>query len=788
MDLLRATIKGLFYDVDPEEALTTLRDSNQGTPIETLLIDPLISRLKATKTNYAPESIDSLRDFILNEWLDIHNRKTQCNSYYGYVMNSLRYFAENSLDLTNNEPTVNFDKLLRWKDLTLYIGEDILIASAYAKNSKPLDDYEWVSPIAHNDVNFNEFWNNRAFCDVHFHVNGSFDSADISWIYNMNHPEHKSSHIVLASWIRYYLFRYVNGQIEASEVKTALDSYVNGITDPVTDIHTLTSSIDAEWDKQDSGVTFAKIKHWDYATQDHSEKLSVLFQGERLLLHQLLKRVFTGSKNDRKLYGFIYLYIITKIDHRKGYVQCKKIQGLGYYKNYYHKIEDLAKDWLDTDMLYRYTMQSILRPNTEDILEVRMSSAMADTIKNEQIKYTKSVIGEQTELQYGNSMAIRHIINIIKPCEELGRANRYTLIRASMQESVMEALSTIEQINKIAMDDENLNSANTVPVCGLDTASSDLRVNPAVLSPFLRFAIERGVPNITYHIAEEYRDILDGLRMVYEYITFVATPSKMRLGHASVLGIDPFSYYLRIDHNIICSRLCLIDNLVWFIMYAKACNKPLEKEIEEDFLTIVISNFEVAYGKEIPFDLEEYWLSMHLRGDLDVRNIELRGCDDEWVRCGKCNHELACRARENEAAKALNEKYEELDHKAFESVLYRMPSSAISSILVIQSKMLEKIKQNECMIESCPTSNLIIGPFERYRELPIRKFADDPDLNVSINTDTKSIFATSLYDEYSLMAVSMKKDGKDMKDDIIPLLNNLADNGKKQLFEPFRLS
>ena len=66
----------------------------------------------------------------------------------------------------------------------------------------------------------------------------------------------------------------------------------------------------------------------------------------------------------------------------------------------------------------------------------------------------------------------------------------------------------------------------------------------------------------------------------------------------------------------------------------------------------------------------------------------------------------------------------------------------------------------------------MIGPFERYDQLPLLQFLDNlNDCNISINTDDKGIIATSIEAEYALIAAAMKKNGADN--------NTIADNLKK---------
>lgn len=768
MDLLRTTIKSLFYEVDPEEALETVRNSKpQGCKEK--LVEPLIERLKASCTNYAPEAIDSLRDYILSEWMDIHQNKINCNTLYGYAMGVLNYFTENILIQSSTVPVVRFDKLLRWKDISLYVGEDLLIASCYARRGR-LADYEWVSPIRHDNAEFNAFWDNESFCDVHSHINGCFDSADLSWIYNMNHPENKSWEYILASWLRLHLCYSVRDGQQVNDTEKELNEKVQLSAEELKNtLPSLTKNINAEWDNIEEPLKDNSGQLWDYAIKKSSCTLQSLYAGERSLLYKLLKKVYSGERAYRGLHGFIYLYLILKINHRKQFVQTKQLLGLDNYKNYYHKIDDLKKDWLKPDFLYRYGVQSSIRQGTADVVEVRMSCDMG-----------KAITGEKENA--------RHVLNIIKPVVPQSSTNRFSSIRETLYSNILNFINTTKMVNDIALNDENVNASFTVPICGLDTASTDLHIYPSVIAPFIRYAISRGTTNITYHIAEEFRDILDGLRMVYEYLTFVESPKKMRLGHATALGISPELYYRRISHNVICSRLVLIDNLVWFIMYCKSIDNPLDEKLKTLFLNEINKHFPLVYGESMTFDIEHYWLSMHLRGDLDIMNADLQDKDGDYDLYRLCQNELAIKARKSKEAVVLNDIYENPSSKAFDTVLYRMPSSVFPFISHVQISLLERVKNLNCMIESCPTSNLMIGPFERYNELPTRKFAEMDNLNVSVNTDTKGIFATSLYEEYSLMAVSMLKDGLDMESTIMPLMKKLASNGKEQLFEPIMVS
>lgn len=92
------------------------------------------------------------------------------------------------------------------------------------------------------------------------------------------------------------------------------------------------------------------------------------------------------------------------------------------------------------------------------------------------------------------------------------------------------------------------------------------------------------------------------------------------------------------------------------------------------------------------------------------------------------------------------------------------------------------IGKKKIAIESCPMSNYMIGPFERYDELPLHKFQNRlTQNNISINTDDKGIIATSIEGEYALIAAAMAKGGID-EAVIRTKLDRVIEGAKKSRF------
>ena len=98
---------------------------------------------------------------------------------------------------------------------------------------------------------------------------------------------------------------------------------------------------------------------------------------------------------------------------------------------------------------------------------------------------------------------------------------------------------------------------------------------------------------------------------------------------------------------------------------------------------------------------------------------------------------------------------------------WKMPKSEkiLELLKKIQGAILGEIISRHIHIETCPTSNLCIGPFVRYDELPSAQLYHKIDsASLSINTDIKGAIATNLETEYSLVGLSLIKRGRDIEE------------------------
>ena len=131
---------------------------------------------------------------------------------------------------------------------------------------------------------------------------------------------------------------------------------------------------------------------------------------------------------------------------------------------------------------------------------------------------------------------------------------------------------------------------------------------------------------------------------------------------------------------------------------------------------------------------------------------------------------------------------------------FTIPENYIEGVTAVQKAMQQLVVEKGIAIETNPTSNVSIGIMSTYEEHPIKTFynlgltkneqelMDCPQINVSINTDDKGVFATRLENEYALLACALEKevmnDGihKYKREFIYEWLNNIREMGIRQAF------
>lgn len=332
---------------------------------------------------------------------------------------------------------------------------------------------------------------------------------------------------------------------------------------------------------------------------------------------------------------------------------------------------------------------------------------------------------------------------------------------------------------------------------------------------------------VTYHAGEDFLDVADGLRAIDEAIRFLNLNCGDRLGHALALGIDVKQWYKIKKAQITLTLQDYLDNIVWLhhalIKFDIKDMDSLKGWLEERYSQYFSYIYQecILQGRKMKqedseqtqiqgkFDIHTYYLSGLLRGDypelyktgkykaedIYVDQWEYYATNKKYIRSDDIRN-----IREVAFIYYMYHYNKQVRERGAEIKTFTIPENYIEGVTAVQKAMQQLVVEKGIAIETNPTSNVSIGIMSTYEEHPIKTFynlgltkneqelMDCPQINVSINTDDKGVFATRLENEYALLACALEKevmnDGihKYKREFIYEWLNNIREMGIRQAF------
>lgn len=622
-----------------------------------------------------------------------------------------------------------------------------------------------------------------------------------------------------------------------------------------------------------SALRIATGTEEDYAlgffrgTTRQGEALYRIFAGERWFLYQMVTDIYQTAafqKLTPKEHNLFYLYLVLHSQLRAQLVQSNDRIGFDNFQQIQNRKWDYLGDatsekWI-TELAIREPL--VAKPYLQE-LEVRLSPSMDEKNDAQKIRTLDlSVIpcGEFSTQETDKELQKRyyyvyHFIKEIDPA--LRPMQRAELSRKYLTPYILEyrhykkRQSVRKQAHSI-MKLRELYPDFAARVRGIDACSQEIGCRPEVFAPVYRMlgthtasayqnGIEIPLPKLgkTYHVGEDFLDIIDGLRAIQEAVCFLNLDCGDRLGHAIALGIDVENWYTGKQNRIALPVQDLLDNLAWFyhalqhyqVPNSDLLRKELSKEFEhwfrivylnymqDDALRGIMQHAEHEYRNDetkrayhehqCHFDIDTYYQAWTLRGDSP--ELYCKGYFSapavplsDWDRCAE-NHTFPVRfdTRYIPECSLLNYYYHydpfvKLEGKR--QVTSLISSAYVRGVKAVQQALRQEIATRGISVETNPSSNVLISNFRRYekhpilsfynRGLPITQVEEDicPQLSVSINTDDKGVFYTDLENEYALLARSLEECLDDQerpqfkKNDIYAWLDHIRIMGLEQGF------
>ena len=254
-----------------------------------------------------------------------------------------------------------------------------------------------------------------------------------------------------------------------------------------------------------------------------------------------------------------------------------------------------------------------------------------------------------------------------------------------------------------------------------------------------------------------------------------------RIGHGTVLGINVKKWYEFKENTIVLPQMDYLDNIVWLY------HKLIEYNIADSdrLRELLLKDFELYFSKIYRGTVEReggegssihtYYEAWKLRGDdpelyISGKFEKYDTYANEWL--VNRSYPETFENREREEVSRLYYLYHynwDVRNEGDKSVQIYVSPAYIEGVDKVQNAMGKEFASKGIGVETNPSSNLVISTIQSYAEHPIlrmynrditwdvEKLEESPQINVSVNTDDRGVFHTSLENEYALLACAMEK-------------------------------
>ena len=191
MDNIRNSIEILFSKYNPEKIIQVFFQGIDAVDMsEDILIEPFLAISETLGNGKTKDEWEAVYRIVNEEWNLYSTDKSRSNQEQRKnVFYVLYNFAKDVLIEQEEKPVCEFSQLLRWRDLSYKLGEDIFTTVFFAYEDLPRKRerhyFSWLPIVPTNNCHLQEILE-RGITDIHFHLYGSSLNFDISWLSLMN--------------------------------------------------------------------------------------------------------------------------------------------------------------------------------------------------------------------------------------------------------------------------------------------------------------------------------------------------------------------------------------------------------------------------------------------------------------------------------------------------------------------------------------------------------------------------------------------------------------------------
>ena len=313
-------------------------------------------------------------------------------------------------------------------------------------------------------------------------------------------------------------------------------------------------------------------------------------------------------------------------------------------------------------------------------------------------------------------------------------------------------------------------------VVGIDAAALENSAEPWVFAPVFRdfrpsnyvlpisMTTRKNIQNIglTYHVGEDFRHIISGLRHIDEVLSHFNYCSGDRLGHAIALGVDIDK--LAEDNPIVVIPVMEhLENLLWMWSKVKSLNlSNAPGNLEYKIMSLAQSLYSPECAE---IDVYTLWRVYNEKFNLLTDSITDKVREKSSCKLVDQNRQTFRWTFENLLCTHFCPCYYE---RYSQSVFVKMTKEEIEFCKSLQKDLINKIEKYGVYVETNPSSNLSIGDVKSIFSHPILKInkrglpIDNGNSNcvmATINSDDPIIFSTCVENEFAYVYYSLLNAG-----------------------------
>lgn len=688
----------------------------------------------------------------------------------------LKRLANEYLELRNGVVYVKADQMNNWQLMLPYLPP-MLMVCVMLWNEHTLEDgletdyiNRWLIPnVAFTTYpspyipQLNELLEQGGFTDLHMHLNGALET-DLTWQDFLRNPLEIKNELDKAYFIEKVKEQYVQSSMLANP-----DRLYN-LLKTASVIRYLLYCYAYETDIPNEFASFEdllnKVADGQILSGYYSKHPLELILGNGVESHYLecvfyikILQQMSLKPDDDTLSGLFHYYLLILGLTNKMLVQQPSNYGFEEFQKI--TLNGLREYSESKSYFRRFAQLSGNQLRNVKLLEGRFSP------KDNQSK-NEAIIGcifngwkelRKTQLERNQpESALRLVAHFIKRKETHDDSQiRYKHFREDIDHRA-------DLLLQILQDNTSLSKS----VLGIDAAASEFDTPPEVFAPTYRKLRSGGYRHFTYHAGEDFFHVLSGLRTIYEAITFLDLRRCDRIGHATAAGIPIALWKNNIGDKMLIKKGEHLDNLIFaYHMISQKDNERLKS-----FLPMLSLRID-ELGYEIYQDY--YPVSMHMKA---------------W-QMRYMNPSDVVYATDNEPVKMLFTYYHKKEIAARYDEIEEIDTYDVlgeEQLTELQLMLLAEMHRREIVIETLPTSNVVIGSHHNFNTYHLYnwylwKKAGKPLPPIVVGTDDIGIFATNIYNEYCNIFCQFVY-GKGMNTDEVTLfLKELDMNAKLYAFD-----